>query len=68
MVPSSACVPRDISHLPERFGLFTIQVFGESIAAKVAGLGLIEWEVESAQSTFVHGRLNRLSDPFRVGH
>jgi low temperature requirement protein LtrA len=34
-----------VSHLPERFGLFTILVLGESIAAVVMGLGHSEWAV-----------------------
>ena len=38
-----ATVPLDIAHLPERFGLFTILVLGESIAAVVAGLGHEGW-------------------------
>jgi low temperature requirement protein LtrA len=38
-----ARVPFDVSHLPERFGLFTILVLGESIAAVVAGLAHISW-------------------------
>lgn len=40
-----AKVPFDVSHLPERFGLFTILVLGESIAAVVVGLGHSEWAV-----------------------
>ena len=32
-----AKVPLDVDHLPERFGLFTILVLGESMAAIVAG-------------------------------
>ena len=40
-----ALIPLDISHLPERFGLFTILVLGESIAAVVAGLGNLGWAV-----------------------
>jgi len=39
-----AKVPLDASHLPERFGLFTILVLGESIAATVAGLAHEGWE------------------------
>lgn len=39
-----ARVPLDVSHLPERFGLFTILVLGESIAAVVAGLSHLTWE------------------------
>ena len=38
-----AKVPLDISHLPERFGLFTILVLGESIVAVVTGLTHLEW-------------------------
>jgi low temperature requirement protein LtrA len=40
-----AKVPFDVSHLPERFGLFTILVLGESIAAVVLGLSHSEWGV-----------------------
>jgi low temperature requirement protein LtrA len=39
-----ARVPLSVTHLPERFGLFTILVLGESIAATVAGLSKIGWE------------------------
>ena len=42
-----ARAPLDVSHLPERFGLFTILVVGESITATVVGLGHLEWAVES---------------------
>lgn len=38
-----ARVPLDVSHLPERFGLFTILVLGESIAAVVTGLTNVSW-------------------------
>lgn len=38
-----ATVPLDVAHLPERFGLFTILVLGESFAAVVAGLGHEGW-------------------------
>lgn len=38
-----ARVPLDVSHLPERFGLFTILVLGESIAAIVDGLTHVSW-------------------------
>lgn len=44
-----ARVPLDVSHLPERFGLFTILVLGESIAAIVTGLTHVSW---SPMSTF----------------
>jgi len=43
MRTEQARVPLDVSHLPERFGLFTILVLGESMAAIVAGLGHISW-------------------------
>ncbi|HVR79863.1 MAG TPA: low temperature requirement protein A [Acidimicrobiia bacterium] len=36
-------VPLDVSHLPERFGLFTILVMGESLAAVMVGLGHHHW-------------------------
>jgi low temperature requirement protein LtrA len=49
MRKEQARVPLDVSHLPERFGLFTILVLGESIAATVFGLGHVEW---TAASTF----------------
>jgi low temperature requirement protein LtrA len=38
-----AKVPLDVAHIPERFGLFTILVLGESIAAVVAGLEEEVW-------------------------
>ncbi len=41
-----AKVPLDVSHLPERFGLFTILVLGESIAAVVLGLSHHGWDLE----------------------
>jgi low temperature requirement protein LtrA len=40
-----ARVPLDVSHLPERFGLFTILVLGEAIAAVIMGLGHSHWAV-----------------------
>ena len=39
-----AKVPLDISHLPERFGLFTILILGESIVATVIGLRHVHWD------------------------
>ena len=36
------------SHLPERFGLFTIIVLGESVIAVVDGVALQQWNVSSA--------------------
>jgi len=43
MRQEQARVPLDVSHLPERFGLFTILVLGESISAVVMGLGHAVW-------------------------
>ncbi|HSF85572.1 MAG TPA: low temperature requirement protein A [Acidimicrobiia bacterium] len=43
-----AKVPLDVDHLPERFGLFTILVLGEPIAAIVAGLAHEGWRLEPA--------------------
>ena len=43
-----AKVPLDVAHLPERFGLFTILVLGESMAATVAGLGHEGWDAGPA--------------------
>lgn len=40
-------VPLSVSHLPERFGLFTILVLGESIAAVVAGVENEDWMLGS---------------------
>lgn len=37
-------VPLSVSHLPERFGLFTILVLGESFVAIVAALSHHEWD------------------------
>lgn len=48
-----AKVPLDVSHLPERFGLFTILVLGESIAAVVAGLTHVSWSFTSTVSAAV---------------
>jgi low temperature requirement protein LtrA len=44
MHPSAAVSP---SHIPERFGLFTIIVLGESISAVVRGLAGRHWEVSA---------------------
>jgi low temperature requirement protein LtrA len=38
-----AKVPLDVAHLPERFGLFTILVLGESMVATVAGISHEGW-------------------------
>jgi low temperature requirement protein LtrA len=39
-----AAAPLDVSHLPERFGLFTILVLGESIVAVTVGLSHVSWQ------------------------
>ena len=48
-----ARVPLDASHLPERFGLFTILVLGESIAAAVAGLSHEGWAAAPTAAALV---------------
>jgi low temperature requirement protein LtrA len=48
-----AKVPFDASHLPERFGLFTILVLGESIAAVVAGLSHVPWSAASTAAAAI---------------
>ena len=44
---AQARVPLSVSHLPERFGLFTILVLGESIAAVIVGVEHEEWAFTS---------------------
>jgi low temperature requirement protein LtrA len=39
--------PLDTSHFPERFGLFTIIVLGESVLAVVSGLSKADWNLLS---------------------
>jgi low temperature requirement protein LtrA len=46
MRTEQARVPLDVSHLPERFGLFTILVLGEAIAAVVGGLAHDAWSAQ----------------------
>ena len=41
-------VPIHASHIPERVGLFTIIVFGESILGVVIGTTTVSWDLESA--------------------
>ncbi len=41
---AQAAAPLDVSHLPERFGLFVILVLGETIVAVTVGLGHVEWQ------------------------
>ncbi|MGI9665887.1 MAG: low temperature requirement protein A [Acidimicrobiia bacterium] len=43
-----ARVPLDVSHLPERFGLFTILVLGETIVAVTLGLSHVSWQVATS--------------------
>ncbi|MBT8213277.1 MAG: low temperature requirement protein A [Acidimicrobiia bacterium] len=45
--------PLSVSHLPERFGLFTILVLGESIAAVVAGLAHEGWVGQSVAAALL---------------
>jgi len=42
-----AAAPLDVSHLPERFGLFTILVLGEAIVAVTVGLSHVPWQVST---------------------
>ncbi len=42
-----AAAPLDVSHLPERFGLFTILVLGESIVAVTVGLSHVSWQLST---------------------
>lgn len=44
-------VPHDAAHLPERYGLFSIILMGESMAAVMAGMGHQEyWSVRAASA------------------
>lgn len=43
-----ARTPYDASHIPERFGLFTIIVLGESVLSVVNGLAATGWNVSAA--------------------
>ena len=44
-------VPHDAAHLPERFGLFSIILIGESMAAVMAGMGHQEyWSLRAASA------------------
>jgi low temperature requirement protein LtrA len=43
-----AAIPVSTSHVPERFGLFTIIVFGETIVAVALGTDLSDWALEAA--------------------
>lgn len=53
-VRHSVKVPPDASHLPERFGLFTLILLGESVVALMRGIESQEnWPVEAAVSAFL---------------
>ncbi len=39
--------PLDTSHLPERFGLFTIIVLGETLLSVVSGMSEVDWRTGS---------------------
>lgn len=41
-------IPVHASHIPERFGLFTMIVFGESVVAVAIGTATTNWELDSA--------------------
>src|SRR5215207_4441449 len=40
-------IPLDFSHIPERFGLFTIIVLGEAVMATAVGASLVEWNAST---------------------
>jgi low temperature requirement protein LtrA len=53
-VKHSADVPPDASHLPERFGLFTLILLGESVVAIMHGMESQEsWSVTAATAAFL---------------
>ncbi|MFM9917584.1 MAG: low temperature requirement protein A [Rhizobacter sp.] len=53
-VPHSVDAPPDAAHLPERFGLFTLILLGESVVAVMHGMESQEgWPVEAAASAFL---------------
>ena len=43
-----SAIPVSTSHVPERFGLFTIIVFGETIVAVALGTDLSDWALEAS--------------------
>ena len=43
-----SAIPVSMSHVPERFGLFTIIVFGETIVAVALGTDQSDWALEAA--------------------
>ena len=44
-VRATRLIPLDRSHIPERFGLFTIIVLGEAVIATGTGASSVEWNV-----------------------
>jgi len=53
-IPHSAKAPPDASHLPERFGLFTLILLGESVVALMRGIESQDnWPAEAAGSAFL---------------
>ena len=53
-VPHSVKVPPDAAHLPERFGLFTLILLGESVVAVMQGMESQEdWTPAAATSAFL---------------
>jgi low temperature requirement protein LtrA len=54
LVEHSVAVPPDPSHLPERFGLFTLILLGESVVALMRGVESQEyWPIEAAASALL---------------
>jgi low temperature requirement protein LtrA len=54
LVEHSVALPPDPSHLPERFGLFTLILLGESVVALMRGVESQEyWPVEAAASALL---------------
>ena len=53
MRKEQAKIPLDVTHLPERFGLFTILVLGEPVISIVTGLSLNEWTAEVTYSAIM---------------
>jgi len=53
-VPHSVNVPPDAAHLPERFGLFTLILLGESVVAVMQGMeSQEEWTPPAATAAFL---------------
>lgn len=42
-IRAARTLPIDLSHIPERFGLFTIIVLGEAVVATATGLSGVQW-------------------------